>query len=642
MRKYIIIIGTFLIPFASCKKDFLDVSSDSKYEADYVFGNKEEINRVLTAVYSSLMSNDSYGNAYYNTFALNSDVEFTAFSSELPSVGGEDFRAFSGAKHANTIDRFWNKQYEGIERANIFIEGIQKSPIYTNTDLDLTQQLGEAKVLRAMFYHDLVVMFGDVPFNLEPSMNLKSSFIIPVTNRNEILTFLINDLKEVASGMKYARELTHGVERVSKEFCYGMIARIAMTRGGYSLYPEGATGVMKRMTDYKDYYRIAMQYADSVILSGTHTLTKSYRDVFIDQTNNIVNNNDDPIFEIPFLRGSSGNVGYVTGGAVSTANDITNHVWGGSNGGMRLNAFYHYSFDRNDIRKDYTVGMWNYDATGQPQVLVDYSMYNNKWSKLWADPSKALGNQSSGSTGINYPYMRYADILLIFAEAVNEVEDGVSGPNGAKAINAFKQVRKRAFLPTDESIKVNDYTNTAAVSKESFFDALVQERKWEFGGENIRWKDLVRWNLYSKVVYDSFMEYYIVASMAGGDYMEGSDKYQNYPINKFYKRVANPGDKNIYPNTTLPIITFHNQWEATLHPGTGWETTTFYAWYNEDTSIPRNQILYSFRGFIKGGPASNWESLDRNNLPPVRYILPFPNQAIQMSNGTYKNNYGYN
>src|SRR5690606_30741766 len=112
---------------------------------------------------------------------------------------------------------------------------------------------------------------------------------------------------------------------------------------------------MKRMPDYKDYYRIAMQYADSVITSGTHNLIKPYRNVFIDQTNNIVSNNDDPIFEIPFLRGSSSNVGYVTGGNVGSVEGVTSHPWGAVNGGMRLNAFYHYSFDRKDLRKDYTV-----------------------------------------------------------------------------------------------------------------------------------------------------------------------------------------------------------------------------------------------------------------------------------------------
>ncbi|MBE8723206.1 RagB/SusD family nutrient uptake outer membrane protein [Sphingobacterium pedocola] len=648
MRKYILILSTLFLFLASCKKNFLDVNSDSKYETDYVFSNKEEINRVLTAVYASLMSNDSYGNAYFSTFALNSDVEFTPFAGELPNVNGEDFRAFDGAQHAPSVQRFWNKQYEGIERANIFISGIENSPVFSTSDKDLTQMLGEAKVLRAMFYHDLVVMFGDVPFNTEPAMNLKSNFVIPVTDRNEILSFLINDLKGAAAGMKYASKIEdgdayidEGVERASKAFCYSMIARMALTRGGYALYSEGTRGTMKRMPDYKDYYLTAMQYADSVISSGTHKLGKAYRDVFIDQTNNVVNNNDDPIFEIPFLRNNSSNLGNITGPRVEGVENVTNHMWGVINGGMRLNAFYAYSFDRADVRKDYTVGTWGYDAAGVPQVLVDYSLYNNKWAKLWADPSRALGSQSQGGTGINLPYMRYADILLMYAEAVNEVEDGLSGPHGAKALDAFKQVRRRAFVEADHATKVESYTNAAAASKESFFNAIVQERKWEFGGENMRWKDLVRWNLYSKVVYDSFKEYLIVASMVGGDFMDGSEAYQSLPFNKFFRRVANPGNKEIYPNTTLPIIEFYNPWEGVLHPGTGWEMTTLYSWYNEDTSMPRAQILYSFRGFIKGGPTGNWESMDRNGLPPVRYILPFPNQAIQLSNGAYKNQYGY-
>jgi len=641
MKKYIIVLGTVITALFSCTKNYLEVNSESKYEGDYVFENKEEINRVLTSVYASLMSNDTYGNAYFSTYALNNDVEFTPLSSQLPSVNGEDFKAFDGAQQAPTIQRFWNKEYEGIERANIFIDGIQKSPVFNKSDKDITQMLGEARVLRAMFYHDLVVMFGDVPFNTLPSMQLNSAFVIPIKDRNEILKFLIDDLKDAATGMKYASELTFGVERASKEFCYGMIARMALTRGGYALYPEGARGTMKRMPDYKDYYRIAMEYAGLVITSNTHMLNKAYRNVFIDEVNNIVTNNDDPIFEIPFLRLGSGNVGFTTGAGVSSANDLTQHVWGATNAGMRLNAFYAYSFDRADIRKDYTIGYWSYDATSVPQVLVDYSLFNNKWSKLWADAGKALGNASTGSTGINYPYMRYADILLMYAEAVNEVEDGVGGANGAKAKEAFRQVRKRAFTVANQGQKVDAYINTASASKASFFDAITQERKWEFGGENMRWKDLVRWNLYSQVVYDTFKEYYIVASMAGGDFLDGSDKYQSLPVNKFYKRVANPANKDIYPNTTLPIIEFYNPWEATLHPGTGWETTTLYNWYNVDLSTPTNQILYSFRGFIKGGPGGNWEGMNRNSLPPVRYILPFPNQTIQMSNGTYKNAYGY-
>jgi starch-binding outer membrane protein, SusD/RagB family len=643
MKKHIILICVFLAGLTSCN-DFLEVSSDSKYGEEYVFGSKDEINRVLTSVYTSLMSNDTYGNAYFSTFALNTDVEFTAYSNAIRNVNGEDFRCFDGTQHGSSIRKFWDKQYEGIERANIFINGLQNSSIFDETDADLMQQLGEAKVLRAMFYHDLVVMFGDVPFSTEPAYKLES-LVTPITDRNEILNFLISDLTGAAPGMQFASTLTNGVERVSREFCFGMIARMALTRGGYALYPDAGNpfgiGSMKRSDNYIDYYKIAMQYADSVISSGTHMLAKPFRQVFIDQCNNIVSNNDDPIFEIPFLRGSSGNVGYVHGPSVASVNDVTKHNWGASNGGTRLNAFYRFSFDPKDLRRDYTIGMWYYDADEIPQVRVDYSTHNNKWSKLWANSSAALGSSSTDKTGINFPYMRYADVLLMYAEAVNEVENGVNGPNGQKAIAALKAVRSRAFSIDDQAEKVDAYVGSASASKETFFDAIANERKWEFGGENIRWKDLVRWNLLSKVVYESFMEYYIVGSLANGNYLDGSDKYEKLPLTMFYKRTNNPGDINVYPNTSLRTIEFHNLWEVTLHPGAGWEMADFYSWGNQNTGEPSSQCLYSFRGYIIGGSAGNYESINPNNLPPVRYILPIPNYAIQMSQGAYTNYYGY-
>lgn len=241
--------------------------------------------------------------------------------------------------------------------------------------------------------------------------------------------------------------------------------------------------------------------------------------------------------------------------------------------------------------------------------------------------------------------MRYADVLLMYAEAVNELEDGVSGPNGNKAIEAFKQVRNRAFSSADQSEKVDQYIASVSRNKDEFFKALVNERKWEFGGENIRWKDLVRWNLYSKVAYDSFMEYFIVGSLVNGNFLDGSDKYMELPFDMFYKRVENPKDITIYPNTTLPIIEFYNPYDISTNPGSSsgyTETASFYKWGNENSEFPSNQCLYSFRGYIREGENSNLSTFNLNNLPPVRYILPFPNKAIQMSNGVYKNYYGYN
>ena len=173
------------------------------------------------------MSSDTYGDAYMNAFALNSDVEFTPFSSEIRNVGGADFKCFDGTQNGSAISKAWTAAYTGIERANIFIKGVEKSNLYLQGDTIIRAQLAEAKVLRAMFYHDLVVLCGDIPFSFTPSYDLGDKLVIPITDRNEILTTLINDLKSAAPLLNYARENTDGIERVSREFCYAMISRMS-------------------------------------------------------------------------------------------------------------------------------------------------------------------------------------------------------------------------------------------------------------------------------------------------------------------------------------------------------------------------------------------------------------------------------
>ena len=152
-------------------------------------------------------------------------------------------------------------------------------------------------------------------------------------------------------------------------------------------------------------------------------------------------------------------------------------------------------------------------------------------------------NTSSGSTGINFPYMRYADVLLMNAEAINELE----GPT-KEAQESLRQVRSRAF---DDQGAVNTYVTNAASSKEKFLQAVLDERKWEFAGENIRWRDLVRNNLYSQEVVYSFLRYLSVAMSNAGTYTgfeddiaehDGSNylsNCQNICITMYFLRVQN-------------------------------------------------------------------------------------------------------
>lgn len=481
-------------------------------------------------------------------------------------------------------------------------------------------------------------------------------------NYNYEHRYLLSLTMRADGSTKFAADISGGVERVSKEFCWAMIARMALSCGGYSLRPDmsapGSYGTMKRPDNYLDYYRIARDYCDSVIVSGRHSLSLPYHQVFINECNYMVINQDDPIFEIPFAKNSSGHIGYIQGPTSQTyeGNTSGKNIWGGSNGGARLNALYRFFFDEDDLRRDYVNGMWYYKYDGETVLLNDRTVFNNKWSKLWSVSS--MGTNSGANTGINYPYMRYADVLLMYAEAVCEIDGGVSGADGAKAVDALRQVRRRAFR---DGSKVEAYLSEVSASKEAFLKAVLDERKFEFAGENMRWKDLVRNNMYSEELYWTFLRYYGVAENGAGssDYLEavalhdGMDPefWERIPYDIFYKASQpNPADVSVYPNTSLDIVTFYDLYHSQVHPGGDWKQASLFGWWNDGVGCPEDRMLYSFFGYIRADQngvisvvrdgALETPSLD--NLPPVRYILPYPRTAIQRSGGVYKNYYGYN
>lgn len=684
--------GLFLMTLASCN-DYLDVDAPSKYTNEYIFSNTVEANRALNGVYAKLLVNNTYGKAFISDLLLNSDVDFTANSNENSQDNTP--RRFDVSTDASTVKSVWNACYETLEAANNFIYNLENSDLNKkdNADYENAQQmLGEAKVIRAMIVNELCDYWGDVPFTMEPTFNT-NNFTPDVVDRTTIRKQLIDDLKAIAPNMKFSSTLSEGIERVSKEACWAMIARLALSAGGYSLRPvEGNStsyGEMKRPDNYREFYATARAYADSVIKSGTHALVNSYDQVFVDECNYKIALGDDVIFEIPFAKNNTGNMGYYQGPTAASSGGNTQHQWGECNGGVRTEAFYRYTFDEKDLRRDFVNGMWYYPYTQVPTMRSDYSVHNNKWSKLWTEAGNGLGVASTGSTGINYPYLRYADVLLMFAEADNELGDGPS----AEAKNALKQVRQRAFSAEDYAEKVSAYVDEVSASKASFLDAVLNERKWEFAGENLRWKDLVRNNKYAEVLYYTFLRYNAIAINGGGscDFLsvvEQHDKidYQGkipyeiysflvknpndgkYPNSTLYTRyVYNPDSSAICPNVSpaiyvdadhanLPYVPVSEQTitgNASDSKTIGWTTTAMYNWLND--TDPKPQVLFSLYGFIRGNEDGSIYYLVRDGkpvvfdpmsfnvaeLPVVRYILPYPEDIISRSQGKYKNSYGY-
>ena len=384
----ILIAGMSALALASCS-DYLEVDAPSKLDPEYVFSDKTEIDRALNGVYATMLTNNTFGQNLISTFCLNSDVDFKINNNHYNTQNA--YQRFDCDPAGGELESAWRELYAGVERANKFIVTLEGADIYApdeegDRDKDLTQQMGEAKVLRAIFYHELTWMFGDVPVSWV-STDMATNFIYPIMDRTQMLQYLIDDLKGASEGMKFARDISVGVERVSKEMAWAMIARLALTAGGYSLRPEGGNyGTMKRPENYLSFYQTAREYANKVIESNTHALNKRFYKVFVDGC--------------PKMDASEGS---------------TPHAWGEANSGAQLNALYRYHFDNSDIRRDYINQLISYSNLGVPQVNRGRSNFNGKWSKLWNNTG--LGATTQGDTGINYPYMRYTDVLLMFAEA---------------------------------------------------------------------------------------------------------------------------------------------------------------------------------------------------------------------------------
>ena len=698
--KNILLTGVAALSLVSCN-DFLDVDAPSAYTEEFVFSQKSEIERALNGVYAQALVNNLYGNAYQRTFILNSDVDIQTNSNNAHAH--DTYARFDCDDQGSAINSFWTAAYNLIEYANKFVKSAEESELYDPSDTELMQWIGEAKCLRAMAYHDMVVMFGDVPFTFEPASEKGTDFVIPIADREDIQKALIADLEKAAPAMSSTNSVT--VEHCSKEFAHALIARIALTAGGYSLRPDKDNarnyGTMKRPENYLEYYQIAMNHADSVITAGTHKLNASYQDVFVKECNYQVVNDDDPIFEIPFAKESTGNTGYVQGPSYEDNEGETVGVWGKCDGGARLNAFYRFLFREDDKRREFVNGLWYYkwyatsDGTLADSIYIrnDYSVHNNKWSKLWTDAGSALGSITSGSTGINYPYMRYADVLLMYAEAANEINGGPTD----KAVSCLQQVHSRAFTDGDP-----EFIAAAQGGKEEFLKAVLDERKWEFAGENMRWRDLVRNNKYGEELVYSFLRYYSVGMQSVGSstgYEDAINLHDGYSIDEGYIENLNGmriyyhpyriGEANeyamrmyksqlygyvvdanytvtqMYPNQDMYSLRIYNAYKPISSPATSaisrggfsakaWAYADFYSWGVESTGTPDDRCKYSFYGFVRSDANGNlWlvnngalVQLPRTvpaseELPVVRYILPYPNLAIQRSAGAYKNYYGY-
>jgi hypothetical protein len=347
----------------------------------------------------------------------------------------------------------------------------------------------EAKTLRALCYFELIKNWGDVPFSLK-SVHDGDNYYQPKTDRDEIYEYLIAELAEIQNDIPWMKD-AHSAERVTRGFVKGLRARMALSYAGWSL--RNKTLETKRGRHWEEYYKIANQECREIMASGKHEMNPNYENIFRGihaYQQDVVYG--EVLYEIAFGKSYSGRIAQSIGMAHTT--NPADPRWGRAGAEVATHPYYFYSFDTKDLRRNVNIELYNYANTGYlgMQRLVAIDGYRPcKWRRSWIDPPMGGAEKEVAYTGVNWPIMRYTDIVLMFAETENEINNGPTA--GAK--DALASVRRRAFPPELWEQKVTRYIDSISVSKDDFFNALVDERAWEFGGEMIRKQDLVRWRL---------------------------------------------------------------------------------------------------------------------------------------------------
>jgi len=515
--------GCMLTSCESLWEDTLDAPTKSTMDEQVIYSSAELAEPAVMAIIQSFCETNSYRGRFLVYYGTNTDFEWfnTAEKATDDKARLSNYSTTPTNGQMNTSNNHYAKAYEGIERANRCIESLRKYADLKN-DAALRQLLGEAITLRSVYYLDLVKAFGDIPARFEPINN--SNMYIPKSDRDTIYVHLLNDLLEAEDLVAWPNEtaVTKSVERVSKSFVKALRARVALYAGGYSQRPDGTIRLSTTTELAQDkMYKIAMDECLSIIKKGCNELGR-FEDTFRQFNAENLSAGREEIWELPFSEGR-GRVIFDLGLPHKTTDKYTKQAKGGTVGPTPT-AFYKY--DPDDVRRDITCipYYWN-NGIQEPNKVSQW--YFGKYRYEWLPRIVT----STNDDGLNWMYMRYADVILMAAEAINYFE----GPNGANDAKKYLAMIVERSLP---AAKASAYMATASASKEAFQKAIIEQRGLEFCGEMLRKADLIRWNILGSTL--------AAEKQNMTDLMNREGKYVELPENIYWKTGADGETAEIY------------------------------------------------------------------------------------------------
>ncbi|WP_460760572.1 RagB/SusD family nutrient uptake outer membrane protein [Niabella terrae] len=503
------------VSFSACKKDFLEVSSPSEADQEFVFSSTEEAYKVMVGCYE--IWRGAGNGLFYDLDVVGSDAEThpESYDAQTRHIPEGLYASEISIDYSNAVGA-WANLYKVANRANMIMEAIAEKQefqdaISSGTANDWSQLYGEAAVFRAYAYFQLVRYFGDVPYFDVPIASLSQTDSAGLTSRDQIYDKELENLRKVEPVMHRLGEGGITAERFSRTFCQGLIGKMALFAGGYGLrrtdFDYGAVtletigtekwnAVYARRTDYKNYYEIARTYLKACVDNpgSAYLITSDPRGAGFNnpfqynfQYNMNLQVSPASLYEMGETQGQFSERPYAFGrpsnGGGSNAYPCKSY------GQSRLMpAFYYGDYDPADMRRDVTATV-TANSGAASEVIISFSpgsrsnggLPNNKWDESRMPQPYTASQRKSG---VNWTQMRMADVILMLAEAYAEL-----GEEGA-AKTELTKVRSRAFSAADQAAKVTGYIS--GLSGANLKEAILQERKLEFAGEGYRRYDLIR------------------------------------------------------------------------------------------------------------------------------------------------------
>lgn len=454
------VLGIALLLFNTSCEDFLEETDQSNFTQDTYFTQPKHAESIVNAAYADLRSTTGggFGGAPWMMLEFATGLANTDLGQAQNSINIRNLSNNSDNTYGGT---YWTSSYRGIANANLAIKNI---PTITMDESQKTKFLGEARFLRAYYYYNLVRIFGQVPLITEPVGLDSEALYPPKSTEEEIYNLIVEDLVAAeAAGLP----VTDKSGKVTTGAIKSLLSSVYLTMAGYPLQ-KGA-----------EYYQKAADKAQEVIASGAYSLFTSYNDLH----NEATENTGEHILMVqfaPFIISSGWQTSIIPyNKGISAYSDET--------GAIYANTDFVQTYEPGDKRaKEKEFYYTEYTLSSDRNTTINlggHFIYKH------FDPKAQLETTNSG---LNWMLMRYAEVLLIYAEAANEVSGGPT-PEANEAIN---KIRRRAELP-----------ELAGLSQQQFREATWREKWHELSYENKTWFDMVRLRKAYNVKTGNFDDY---------------------------------------------------------------------------------------------------------------------------------------